>query len=349
VSEQDKKNANDSEILIEKVRELEAAKRSHDEEEAERLKQRRNTARILGEKIHLSPPMSDDEARKTMGKYSRRSFLIGGVAALAGAGTLYWMHQPEQQSIWDRIFNRTFKLNEDLAQAYYSPKNLAPEFPKERIGQLRVNGGEGMSEGFDPETWKLQVLGVADQRNFPQFVEDVAYETAVRKTDAPPAPQEDKKGARKPEAAPTPTPAPQEKTPGLLLTMDDIRALPRVEMITELKCIEGWSVITHWAGARFSDLAAKFAAAGFRYVSLVTPDGGYYVGMDMPTMLHPQTLLCYEMNFAPLAIEHGAPLRLVTTMKYGIKQIKRIGRIEFTNERPKDFWAESGYDWYSGH
>ncbi|MDQ6787542.1 MAG: hypothetical protein M3033_12110 [Acidobacteriota bacterium] len=30
-------------------------------------------------------------------------------------------------------------------------------------------------------------------------------------------------------------------------------------------------------------------------------------------------------------------------------QIKRIGRIEFTEERPRDFWAEQGYDWYSGH
>ncbi|MEQ1764431.1 MAG: GNAT family N-acyltransferase [Pyrinomonadaceae bacterium] len=28
---------------------------------------------------------------------------------------------------------------------------------------------------------------------------------------------------------------------------------------------------------------------------------------------------------------------------------KETGRIEFTAERPKDFWAENGYDWYSGH
>jgi DMSO/TMAO reductase YedYZ molybdopterin-dependent catalytic subunit len=65
--------------------------------------------------------------------------------------------------------------------------------------------------------------------------------------------------------------------------------------------------------------------------------------------MHPQTLLVYEMNGAPLRPEHGAPLRLASPTKYGIKQIKRIGRIEFTAERPRDFWAESGYDWYSGH
>jgi DMSO/TMAO reductase YedYZ molybdopterin-dependent catalytic subunit len=135
----------------------------------------------------------------------------------------------------------------------------------------------------------------------------------------------------------------------LVLNLDDIKQLPRVEMTTELKCIEGWSVIVNWAGARFSDFASRVGAPKTDYVSLVTPDGVYYVGWDMPSIMHPQTLLVYEMNGEPLTPDHGAPLRLVTTVKYGIKQIKRIGTIEFTNVRPADYWAEQGYDWYSGH
>jgi DMSO/TMAO reductase YedYZ molybdopterin-dependent catalytic subunit len=55
------------------------------------------------------------------------------------------------------------------------------------------------------------------------------------------------------------------------------------------------------------------------------------------------------MNGASLTMKHGAPLRLVTATKYGIKQIKRIGRIEFTTKHPPDFCAECGYDWYAGH
>lgn len=134
------------------------------------------------------------------------------------------------------------------------------------------------------------------------------------------------------------------------LTLADIRALPKVEHTTQLKCIEGWSVITHWAGARFSDFTAKFApdSARARYVGMQTPDEEYFVGLDMPSALHPQTLLCYEMNGAPLTAEHGAPLRLFTTVKYGIKSIKRIGSIRYSDERPRDYWAEEGYDWYAG-
>jgi DMSO/TMAO reductase YedYZ molybdopterin-dependent catalytic subunit len=55
------------------------------------------------------------------------------------------------------------------------------------------------------------------------------------------------------------------------------------------------------------------------------------------------------MNGQPLTPAHGAPLRLVITVKYGIKGIKRIGRIRFMDQRPADYWAERGYDWYSGH
>ena len=134
------------------------------------------------------------------------------------------------------------------------------------------------------------------------------------------------------------------------LTLDAIKSLPRVEMVTELKCIEGWSQILQWAGARFSDFAEKYGPGSrTEYVSMETPDHGYYVGLDMDSALHPQTLLAYEMNDAPLTSAHGAPLRLVIPVKYGIKNIKRIGTIRFTDRRPTDYWAERGYDWYAGH
>lgn len=134
------------------------------------------------------------------------------------------------------------------------------------------------------------------------------------------------------------------------LTMDDVRALPRFEETIDFKCVEGWSTVTQFAGARLADFTAKFAPGSEKAecVGMRTPDEEYYVGLDMPSALHPQTLLAYEMNGAPLNDQHGAPLRLVIPVKYGIKNIKRIGRIEYTNKRPDDYWAERGYDWYAG-
>jgi hypothetical protein len=134
------------------------------------------------------------------------------------------------------------------------------------------------------------------------------------------------------------------------VTMAQIRELPRVEQITELNCIEGWTVIVHWTGARFSDFTAKYARQGrdAKYVGMQTPDREYFVGLDTASAMHPQTLLCYEMNGAELTSAHGAPLRLVIPVKYGVKNIKRIGTISYTDNRPEDYWAGDGYDWYAG-
>jgi Oxidoreductase molybdopterin binding domain len=134
------------------------------------------------------------------------------------------------------------------------------------------------------------------------------------------------------------------------VTLDQIKALPKVEAVTQFKCIEGWNYIMKWGGARFSDFAAAHASALIDrpWVGLETPDGEYYVGLDRASAMHPQTLLAYEMNGEPLTPQHGAPLRLLIPVKYGVKNLKRIGKIAFTDVRPHDYWAENGYDYDSG-
>jgi len=143
------------------------------------------------------------------------------------------------------------------------------------------------------------------------------------------------------------------KSPGdtLFLTLDDLKALPKTEITFDFKCIEGWSQISHWGGVKFSDLARRYnllSQSQKNYVGLITPDKQYYVGIDMASMMHPQTLLCYEMNGKPLPLKHGYPLRLIIPVKYGIKSLKRVGTIFFSNTPPPDYWYERGYDYYSG-
>ncbi len=137
-----------------------------------------------------------------------------------------------------------------------------------------------------------------------------------------------------------------------VLDLDDLRAMPQHEQTTELKCIEGWSEIVTWRGPRLSEIAARVATrlpAGLPYVGLATPDGQYSVGLDRASALHPQTLVALEMQGAPLTPEHGAPARLAIPLKYGVKHLKRIGTVRFMAQRPRDYWAERGYDWYIGH
>ena len=138
------------------------------------------------------------------------------------------------------------------------------------------------------------------------------------------------------------------------VSMEQIKSLPKTEIIFEFKCVEGWAQIQHWGGVRFVDfinhfkIGQKDAKNLFDYVGMETPDGKYFVGIDTPSAIHPQTILAYEMNGKPLEILHGSPIRLIIPVKYGIKNLKKIGVIKFTDTRPRDYWALFGYDYFAG-
>ena len=140
-------------------------------------------------------------------------------------------------------------------------------------------------------------------------------------------------------------------------TMAQIEAMPKTEVIFDFKCIEGWNQITWWGGAVFStfinqyypDLLDDKGKLKYAYVGLMTPDQKYYVGIDAESMMHPKTLLCYEMKNQPLPLKQGYPVRLIIPVKFGIKHLKRIGYLYFSQTKPKDYWAEHGYDYDSGH
>ena len=143
----------------------------------------------------------------------------------------------------------------------------------------------------------------------------------------------------------------KDKGEVLQISMDEIKALPKKDLVFDFKCVEGWDQIQHWSGVKMTDFISHFGLheqAQMDYMGLNTSDFAYYVGIDMPSALHEQTMLCYELNNRPLTLEHGAPLRLIIPVKYGIKNLKNIATINFSNTRPPDYWAEQGYDYYSG-
>jgi DMSO/TMAO reductase YedYZ molybdopterin-dependent catalytic subunit len=132
------------------------------------------------------------------------------------------------------------------------------------------------------------------------------------------------------------------------VTMDELLKLPRTDQAVEFFCIEGWSEDMAFAGVKFSDFVKAYNIEKKPYVGLVSVDEEYYVSIDIESMMHEQTLLAYEMNGEKLRPKNGAPLRLAIPVKYGIKNLKQIGRIFFSDSRPPDYWAEQGYDWYAG-
>ena len=138
----------------------------------------------------------------------------------------------------------------------------------------------------------------------------------------------------------------------LRISLSELKKLPKTEIVFDFKCIEGWSQITHWGGVKLKDFLQHYHLeneSNMKYVGLETPDKAYYVGIDIASAIHPQTILCYEMNGKTLPQNQGYPLRLIIPVKYGVKHLKRIGTMFFSNVKPHDYWAERGYDYYGGH
>jgi DMSO/TMAO reductase YedYZ molybdopterin-dependent catalytic subunit len=134
------------------------------------------------------------------------------------------------------------------------------------------------------------------------------------------------------------------------LSMRDIKKLPLQSMIIQHVCVEGWAAIVQWSGVRLRDLIV-FAQpkATARYVYFESGDG-YYNSWDMPSALHPQTLLAYQMNGEPLPVDNGAPLRLAAPIKLGYKQSKWVTRVTLLDRlsSKQGYWEDQGYEWFGG-
>jgi DMSO/TMAO reductase YedYZ molybdopterin-dependent catalytic subunit len=110
-------------------------------------------------------------------------------------------------------------------------------------------------------------------------------------------------------------------------------------------------VIGNFGGTRASEFLRWIGAdTGARFLEVECVDE-YYESIDMATVLHPQTLFCYEMYGNPLDRGHGAPLRLQMPTKLGYKQAKYLDTIRVTNVLQADkrgYWEDQGYSWYGG-
>ena len=148
------------------------------------------------------------------------------------------------------------------------------------------------------------------------------------------------------------------------ISMAQLKAMPSRTQITRHDCVEGWSAIAGWTGVQ---LGRVLHAAGLkpnaRYVVFHCADdlepsldgsGRYYESLDLVDAFHPQTILAYDLNGAPLEVGHGAPLRLRVERQLGYKQAKYVMSIEAVDRLDNiqggkgGFWEDRGYEWYAG-
>ncbi len=131
-------------------------------------------------------------------------------------------------------------------------------------------------------------------------------------------------------------------------TVEQLHALPQVSQVTRHVCVEGWSMIGDWSGTPLREFLTRVGAdTTARYVGFECADG-YYEGIDMPTALHPQTLMAFGLSDEVLPTRYGYPFKIRIPTKLGFKNPKFVTTIYVTNQQPRGFWTDRGYNWFSG-
>ncbi|MBP0615773.1 molybdopterin-binding protein [Jiella mangrovi] len=249
---------------------------------------------------------------------TRRGFLTAG---LLGAAPLVLSGCDVFGLAQSQTVNDALGSSEDLArhvQRLLGGEALAPEFEEAEMSPLfRTNGN------IMPADPAYQALA---QRNFAGF--SLAVDGLVERP--------------------------------MQFTLAEIMAMPSRTQITRHDCVEGWSAIGKWTGVPLSRLLGQAGLKpNARYVVFHCADdfsgSKYYESIDLDAAHHPQTILAYGMNNAPLPIPHGAPLRLRVERQLGYKQAKFVTRIESVASLDGlgggrgGYWEDAiGYDWYAG-
>ena len=131
----------------------------------------------------------------------------------------------------------------------------------------------------------------------------------------------------------------------LRFTLEEILAMPSVREVVDIHCVTGWSKLdTAWEGVRFSELMKRVRLQPAARFVEIHAEAGWTTSLPLPDLMQDDVLLAYRYADAPLALEHGSPLRLVVPRKYFWKSAKWMRGLEFLAEDHLGFWERNGYN-----
>jgi DMSO/TMAO reductase YedYZ molybdopterin-dependent catalytic subunit len=130
-------------------------------------------------------------------------------------------------------------------------------------------------------------------------------------------------------------------------TLDEMRALPRDEMVVDIHCVTRWSML----GARFSGvrlarlLDDTEVDSRAQFISFIAhSERRHSTSLPLADVLDLDALVAFDFDGQPLASNHGGPVRMIVPGRYFYKSVKWLARIELLAEDRLGYWeAEAGY------
>jgi len=129
-------------------------------------------------------------------------------------------------------------------------------------------------------------------------------------------------------------------------TWDEYQALPRMQVRSDIHCVTRWSRYDNlWEGVAIRELFRHVTLEPDARFVLIHADGDpeYTTNLPLTELLQDDVLLADKHDGAPLAPEHGWPLRLVVPGRYFWKSAKWLRAIELRATDAPGFWERYGY------
>lgn len=127
--------------------------------------------------------------------------------------------------------------------------------------------------------------------------------------------------------------------------LDALQALPQTERTVDIHCVTRWSrLAVPFSGVPLRTLLTEAVPKpSARFVRFVARSDRNHA-TSLPLALALDALIAFEADGAPLAPEHGGPVRIVTPGRYFYKSVKWLERIELLETDALGYWeAEAGY------
>jgi DMSO/TMAO reductase YedYZ molybdopterin-dependent catalytic subunit len=128
------------------------------------------------------------------------------------------------------------------------------------------------------------------------------------------------------------------------LGFDELTALTATELTTDIHCVTRWSRFdAQFKGVHWSELAKLCRPKPSARFAIAHAEQGFTANVPLAAIEDEHALVVYEADGAPLAPEHGWPVRLFVPSKYFWKSAKWLTGIELSAVDKPGFWERYGY------
>jgi DMSO/TMAO reductase YedYZ molybdopterin-dependent catalytic subunit len=130
----------------------------------------------------------------------------------------------------------------------------------------------------------------------------------------------------------------------LLLTFDELRALPATDVTTDIHCVTRWSRFdARFRGVHWRELARLCRPKPTARFAIAHAEHGFTANVPLTALEDDDALVVYEADGEPLTADHGYPVRLMIPTKYFWKSAKWLRSIELSAVDKPGFWERYGY------